>query len=137
MVVLRRGYSVPEHVTMFAVGTAGLGAVYPALMTHTGGHGLPCPLRTLTGVPCPFCGMTTATVSLTHGEWGSAAAANPLAYLLAALVAGTIPVLLARATGLVSGPRPWSVAMRRRARWAMAVLVGLSWLFQLHRFGFL
>ena len=76
MVVLRRGYSVPEHVTMFAVGAAGLGAAYPALMAHTGGHGLPCPLRTLTGVPCPFCGMTTATVSLTHGEWGSAAAAN-------------------------------------------------------------
>ena len=137
MVELRRGYSVPEHVTMFAVGAAGLGAVYPALMAHTGGHGLPCPLRTLTGVPCPFCGMTTATVSLTHGEWGSAAAANPLVYLLAALAASMIPVLLARVTGRAPGPRPWPEAMRRRTRWAMAVLVGLSWLFQLHRFGFL
>jgi len=137
MVELRRGYSVPEHVTMFAVGAAGVGTVYPALMAHTGGHGLPCPLRTLTGVPCPFCGMTTATVSLTHGEWGSAAAANPLVYLLVALAASTIPVLLARVTGLAPGPRPWPEAMRRRTRWAMAVLVGLSWLFQLHRFGFL
>ena len=136
MAVLRRGYSVPEHVSMFAAGAAMLGAVYPAVTAHTGWPGLPCPLRTLTGVPCPFCGMTTATVAVSHGEWGSAAAANPLIYLAAALVLGTIPVLLARAAGLAPGPRPWPEARRRRVRWAMAVLVGLSWLFQLHRFGF-
>src|SRR5258708_29044129 len=106
MVVLRRGYSVPEHVAMFAAGAASLGAVYPAVVAHTGWPGLPCPIRTLTGVPCPFCGMTTATVAIGHWEWGSAAAANPLAYLAAALVAGTIPVLLARAGGLERVPRP-------------------------------
>ena len=137
MLVLRRSYSVPEHVSMFAVGAAMVGAVYPAAVAHTGWPGLPCPLRTLTGVPCPFCGMTTATVAMAHGAWGSAAAANPLVYLLAVLVAGTVPVLLARAAGVASGPRPWPEAIRRRARWAVAVVVGLSWLFQLHRFGFL
>jgi hypothetical protein len=122
---------------MFAAGAVILGAVYPAVLAHTGGQGLPCPLRTLTGVPCPFCGMTTATVSIAHGQWGSAAAANPLAYVLAALCAGTAPVLLARAAGLAPSPRPWPAAARRRARWALAALAGLSWLFQLHRFGFL
>jgi uncharacterized protein DUF2752 len=137
MLVLRRNYSVPEHVSMFAVGAAMAGAAYPAVVAHTGWPGLPCPLRTLTGVPCPFCGMTTATVAMAHGEWGSAAAANPLVYLLAVLVAGTAPVLLARAAGVASAPRPWPEAMRRRARWALAVVVGLSWLFQLHRFRFL
>lgn len=137
MVVLRRGYSVPEHVTMSAAGAAMLGALYPVMVAHTGFTGLPCPLRTLTGVPCPFCGMTTATVALSHGEWGGAAAANPLAYLAAALALGTLPVLLARSAGLAPGPKPWSAAKRRRVRWALAVLVGLSWLFQLHRFGFL
>jgi hypothetical protein len=137
MVALRRGYSVPEHVAMLAAGSAMVGAVYPALVAHTGGQGLPCPLRTLTGVPCPFCGMTTATVAFTHGQWTAAAAANPLVYLLAALCAGTTPVLAARLFGLAGPPRPWSAAARRRLGVAVACLAGLSWLFQLHRFGFL
>jgi uncharacterized protein DUF2752 len=136
MMVLRRGYSVPEHVSLFAASVAALGAVYPAVTAHTGWPGLPCPLRTLTGVPCPFCGMTTATVAISHGDWGGAAAANPLVYLVAALAAATIPVLLARAAGLAPGPRPWPEARRRHVRWALAVLVFGSWLFQLHRFGF-
>jgi hypothetical protein len=137
MVALRRGYSVPEHVSMLAAGSAMVGAAYPALVAHTGGQGLPCPLRTLTGVPCPFCGMTTATVAFTHGQWTAAAAANPLVYLLAALCAGTAPVLVARAFGLAGAPRPWSVTTRRRIGVGMTCLAGLSWLFQLHRFGFL
>jgi hypothetical protein len=106
-------------------------------MTYTHGHGLPCPLRALTGVPCPFCGMTTATVALVHGQWQAAAAASPLAYLVAVLVLGTAPVLVARALGLAGPPRPWSVAARRRTGWIVAVVVALSWLYQLHRFGFL
>lgn len=122
---------------MAALGVAAVGVVYPSLMRYTHGHGLPCPLRTLTGVPCPFCGLTTATVALVHGEWGGAAAANPMVYLIAALVAVTLPVLVARAAGRAAGPRPWSEARRRRAGWAAACVVGLSWLFQLHRFGYL
>ncbi|HUZ35544.1 MAG TPA: DUF2752 domain-containing protein [Streptosporangiaceae bacterium] len=128
---------MPENVSMFAAGAAAVGLVYPALMAHTGGQGLPCPLRTLTGVPCPFCGMTTATVAITHGDWRAAAAANPLVYLIAALLVCTAPVLVARAAGRAPAPRPWSDAARRRTGWAMGCLVALSWLFQLHRFGFL
>ena len=129
---------MPEHITMFGAWAAQVGAVYPLLLAHDGDHGLPpCPLRTLTGVPCPFCGMTTATVAITHGNWLAAAAANPLAYLVAALVIGTAPVLIARAAGQVSAPQPWSAATRRRIGRAVACLVALSWLFQLHRYGFL
>ncbi len=135
--IIRRMYSVPEHITMFGAGAAAIGAVYPMIMAHTGGQGLPCPLRTLTGVPCPFCGLTTATVALTHGEWATAAKTSPLAYLAAILVVGTAPVLVARVLGVAPLPRPVSRVARRRVSRVMIVVVALSWLFQLHRYGFI
>jgi hypothetical protein len=120
---------------------AGLGAglvasVYPMIMAHTGGHGIPCPLRALTGVPCPFCGLTTATVALAHGQWTTAASTSPLAYLVAGLVVATTPVLVTRVAGLAGPPRPWSELARRRTRSIVLVVVALSWVFQLHRYGF-
>lgn len=128
---------MPEHITMFGACAGPVGAVYPFLMAHTGGQGLPCPLRTLTGVPCPFCGMTTATVAITHGNWAGAAGANPFAYLVVALAVGTAPFLILRTAGQASAPRPWSVEARRRVGWVVACLVAASWLFQLRRYGFL
>ena len=130
-------YSVPEHITMAGLGAGLVGSVYPVIMAHTGGTGIPCPLRTLTGVPCPFCGLTTATVALTHGQWATAASTSPLAYLAAGLVVGTTPVLLARAAGLAKPPRPWSARARKRTRNVALVIVAMSWIFQLHRYGFL
>jgi uncharacterized protein DUF2752 len=135
-VIVRRMYSVPEHITMFGAGALAIGAVYPAIVAHTGGQGVPCPLRALTGVPCPFCGLTTATVALAHGQWTTAAGTSPLVCLVAVLVAGTAPVLAARFAGLVSPPRPVSLRTRRLVTAAVGLVVALNWLFELHRYGF-
>jgi Protein of unknown function (DUF2752) len=129
-------YSVPEHITMAGLGAGLVGSGYPFLTAH-GWPGLSCPLRTLTGVPCPFCGLTTATVALTHGQWATAASTSPLAYLVAALVVATTPVLAARLAGVAGPPRRWSERGRRRTRNVVLVIVAMSWIFQLHRYGFL
>jgi len=136
-VIVRRAYSVPERITLFSTGALAVGAVYPTIMAHTGGHGIPCPLRALTGVPCPFCGLTTATVALAHGQWTAAASTSPLCCLVALMVAGTAPVLAVRAAGIAGLPRPVSDRARRRITRAMAVIVALNWLFELHRYGFI
>jgi len=93
-------------------------AVLPVL---PGSPGLPCPLRSFTGVPCPFCGMTTSVEATVHLHLGDAVAANPAGILL---VVVAIVLLILRPRSI---PVPTTIAV---------VLVGLMWVFELQRFGF-
>jgi hypothetical protein len=97
-----------------------LGLALPLLPGHPG---LPCPLRSLTGVPCPFCGLTTSVEAAMHGNGHSAWGANPFG-LLAVVFALTMLVR----------PR-W----RRLSLPTVVILAGVatSWLFELHRYHFL
>jgi Protein of unknown function (DUF2752) len=92
-------------------------AVQPFL---PGPGGLPCPLREITGVPCPLCGMTTSVVASVHGRFGDALAANP---------AGVLAVALAVVLVLWSRPRVAVIPT-----WAPLVALAAMWMFQLHRF---
>ena len=93
-----------------------------ALPLLPGHPGVVCPLRALTGVPCPLCGMTTSVVDSAHGDVSGALAASP---------AGLAAVLLAAALLIV---RPKRVAVPWIA--VVASVTGM-WLYQLHRFGFI
>jgi hypothetical protein len=92
-----------------------------------------CPLRTLTGIPCPFCGMTTGTVEVLRGNIGGALAANPFSL-------GLLPVLLFGIAGRLSEvfldrPRPrWSPFVRKAALIGLFCALISSWIFQLFRF---
>jgi len=98
----------------------GLAATLPLL----GGHaGLPCPLRTLTGVPCPLCGMTTSVEATVHGHLGAALQANPVGPFL---VLAAIALLVRRPRRVIKVP---TVAL-------LVLALGL-WLFELHRFSFI
>jgi hypothetical protein len=126
--------SVPEQLGVAGLAAAGAAVAYQAAL---GGEGLwlPCPLRALTGVPCPLCGMTTASTSLASGDLGGALAANPFVLVLAGFTLIMAAVMAARALGWLAPPAQWPESRRRQTYWVVGVLAAASWAFQLHRFG--
>jgi hypothetical protein len=100
-------------------GLLAAGALLPLL---PGEAGLPCPLRTLTGVPCPLCGMTTSVIAAVHLHPAEALAANPAGI---AVVLVAIALLLFRPARL-----PLPVL-------AVPLVLPVLWLFELHRFSIL
>jgi hypothetical protein len=131
-----RYLSVPERLGGFSVGAA-LAVVALRAVRPVAALGPPCPLRTLTGVPCPLCGMTTAAGRLASGDVHDALSANPLVVGPVALAVTGTALLALRAAGLVGPPAEWPSRRRRPVVWAVAVLAAASWSYQLHRSGFL
>ena len=111
-------WELPTADLRWPVGLLLAGALtLPALPGHPG---LPCPLRTLTGVPCPLCGMTTSVEATAHGHLGGALAANP---------AGPL-VVLAAVVVLVLRP----ATLRAPVGVVVSALI-VMWMFELLRFG--
>jgi hypothetical protein len=108
-------------------GGMAVAAVLAAFVHHAHDPGILCPLRALTGVPCPLCGGTTVFMELGVAHPARAALANPFA-LAGAISVATAPLGLGR--------RWWAISPRTRA-WMLGVVVALSWLWQLARFGLL
>jgi hypothetical protein len=95
-------------------------AIAPVLPVAADSSPVLCPLRAVTGVPCPFCGMTRGVVDVVHGDVPGALLLNPGAVVL--VIAAVLLVL-----GVV----------RRRvsfARWLPFAAVGALWSFQLFKY---
>ena len=82
----------------------------------------PCTFRSLTGVPCPSCGMTTSFALLMHGDLENSLRANAVGTLLAVFGLAVIPWSLA----CVLRKRPLFIASFERATtWVVIVFVVL------------
>ena len=136
MVPLGRPATAPERFALLGVAAAGAAVVYPTVHSVTG-YSWPCPLRTVTGIPCPMCGMTTAATSLVDGRLGDALAANPFVLVLVAATVAMVAVVAFRAARLLPPPRPLVAGERRLVRASLTVLFLGSWLFQLDRYGWI
>lgn len=86
-----------------------------------------CPLRALTGIPCPLCGSTTAAVEIGSGDIVGALRANPVAVAVGGLwLLG--PLGLSRMW--------WSLGGRRHLQ-AIGAILAVGWVWQLFRFDLL
>jgi len=104
-----------NELRVAAAGLVGAAAVWPALPLHPP---FACPLRALTGIPCPLCGLTRACVAAVHGHLGASLAFNP---------AGVLVV----AAALVALVRPQLFARVRVPAWVVLLAVGALWVWNI------
>ncbi|MCU1428195.1 MAG: hypothetical protein JWL83_2195 [Actinomycetia bacterium] len=97
-----------------ALGMLGVAVVWPVLPAHPPNV---CPLRSLTGIPCPFCGMTRAVVAAVHGDLVASLRFNPAGVLLVAL-----------AIAMVIG---WRAQRVRLPAWLVPAAFALLWTYNL------
>ena len=109
------------------VGGASLCLLGVALATP--GIQLPrCAFKTITGLPCPTCGLTRTIIALSRGDVGRAVFMNPLAAIVCA--AGLLYLLYAAAVLALRLPRfrpTVSAVGARRLRIGAVVLIATNW----------
>ena len=81
---------------------------------------LSCPFKVLTGIPCPACGTTRASLELLQGEWKAALYTNPLVVLTHGLIVGSLLWMLG---DVWRGKETFLPAMRKS--WKLCYLLPL------------
>ena len=81
-----------------------------------------CPFYTLTGLPCPGCGLTRSFVCLGHGQWTQSLHWNPLGLLIAFILAA---LWLRNAIYWLRGTLLWSLPQRATSLLTWAGVAGL------------
>jgi hypothetical protein len=80
----------------------------------------PCPLRTLTGIPCPLCGMTRGVTAAVHGNLGHALFLNP----------GSIAAVILAVVLLLA----WRTRRVTVRVWMIVAVLGVLWSWQLFKY---
>lgn len=92
----------------------------------------PCSLMTVTGVPCPTCGMTTSFSLATHGHLWDAIVNQPAGGLLAVVTAS---IAIVSAYSLITGASLAPIGAwvwRPRLVVAVGVVLLLAWAYKIY-----
>lgn len=103
-----------------------------ATLIHPAPHPLPsvlmqaavlpaCPLLTVTGIPCPFCGGTRAFISAAQGDLGGVLEANAVWVLYAAVVVVLVLWQLLQRRPVPGVPGPLTLALLALPAWGWAI----------------
>src|SRR5687768_9464044 len=122
-----RPLEVDHEALWLTVGAASLCVLGVALATP--GIQLPrCAFKTITGLPCPTCGVTRTIIALSRGEVDRALFLNPLVAIACGV--GVLYLLYAAAVLALRLPRfrpTVSAAGARRLRVAAVALLAANW----------
>jgi hypothetical protein len=113
-----------------------VGALLPLSVLTTGLEF--CPFKVATGLPCPGCGITRASVAFLHGDITTSFFYHPLGapLVLAAVVIGVLDAWYwwrSRAPGQPPSPPSWLIerVMLSPAPWAAIAALVIVWLVRL------
>lgn len=73
-----------------------------------------CPFYTLTGLPCPGCGLTRAFVCLGHGQWRESLHWHPLGWLIFGFF---VLLWLRNSVFWLRGVALWPLSAQAAGRW--------------------
>jgi hypothetical protein len=98
----------------------------------------PCPIKMVTGIACPSCGVTRSLSSLAHGNFINAAYINPLG-LVAALILIIVPLwllydLVFNKDSLLQGYKKFEEILR--IKWVAIPLIALifaNWMWNIYK----
>lgn len=86
-----------------------------------------CPFRLVTGLPCPFCGMTRSLLALGRGDVAASVALHPLGPVVALLaVLGLLRFARAGARGAVPARLPRGAPLALAGAFALVWIVTLA-----------
>ncbi len=108
-----------------ALGLVGVGTLLiagRAVSIHAPG----CPLRSLTGIPCPGCGMTRLADAVVHARFVEAARADPAGVAVLGVLAVVAVTYLVRVVIRKDEPPAWMRSPLLVI--ALAALVAIHWL---------
>ena len=93
----------------------------------------PCTFLWLTGLPCPFCGMTTSWTHAAHGNILSSFTTQPMGLVLFALDAVIVVWLLGRVLRGSAGFRPdqFLGSLPVRLVWALFASTMVAWVYKI------
>jgi hypothetical protein len=98
-----------------------------------------CPIKTITGVPCPSCGTTRSVLSIIDGHFGEAILLNPLGYIVLALMI-VIPIGLAydylsEKSFFIDAYKKTEQRIRKRTiAIPLILLILFNWLWNIYKF---
>ena len=86
--------------------------------------GPPCVVLMATGIECPFCGMTRATIAMGAGDFHHAFELHPLAPLVLVFAVSLLGIVaLGKTRILLRGQRPWMLLSTIVAIWVVRLAV--------------
>jgi hypothetical protein len=94
-----------------------------------------CPFNTLTGLPCPICGISRASVLMLHGDIGGSFRMHPLGPVV---VIGAVMSVVYLPWAIMGRKELEAGGIRRWIMWGLVGVVLVAWMISLGRhFGYI